>query len=243
MSPNIVKLKTTFSFYRKVWYTLCMPFFEGDDFKNKDFKALTPKYYPSKYQDYIKKETALLKTKLNGANKVLEAGVGIGRLIPEIAPIVSEFVGIDNADLMLRESKEIAKAFPNVTIQNTNFEELSLSFPPDYFDYSLLVWNTLGNVKDEVVVLKELATVTSKSIFVTVYLKGTIEDRKGWYEAVDVEIERIDEDKEIFYTKSGLKSRSYNLEDIEELSKQSDLTIIDHKILAGVILWVELAKI
>lgn len=217
-------------------------FFEGKDFEKSEFKALMPKYYPSRYKKYIKQETKLLKKKVKGANRVLEAGVGIGRLIPELAPVVGEFIGIDNADLMIKRSLEVAKDFNNVKIIKGNLEGLSKLFPENYFDFSICVWNTLGNVKDEVVVLKELAKVTSKSIFITVYLKGTLEDRKNWYKTVGIKIKKIDKKNEIFYSESGLKSKSYNLEDVKKLAESLNLKIKDSKTLNKVILWVELVS-
>ncbi|MFQ5648214.1 MAG: class I SAM-dependent methyltransferase [Candidatus Aenigmatarchaeota archaeon] len=218
-------------------------FFEGGDYRAKDvFKALMPKYYPPKYKKYVEEETKLLKTKVKGANRVLEAGVGIGRLIPELAPLVREFVGIDNADLMLKKSGKAAKGFPNVRIVRGNMEELDKMFPENYFDFSLCVWNTLGNLKDEVHVLKQLAKVTSKSIFITVYQKGRIEDRKNWYKTIGVKLKRIDEENEIFYTESGLKSKSYDLDDIRKMAEAANLHVKDSRILADVTLWVELTK-
>jgi ubiquinone/menaquinone biosynthesis C-methylase UbiE len=217
-------------------------FFEGEDFEGGEFRALMPKYYPLKYKKYIEEETEFLKLKLKGANRILEAGVGIGRLIPEIAPLVKEFVGIDNANLVLNKSQEVAIKFPNVKIIKGELENLSKLFPQNYFDFSLCVWNTLGNVKDEAQVLKEIAQVTKKSIFITVYHKGTLEDRKNWYKTVGVKISKVDKKNEIFYSESGLKSKSYSLEDIKEIAKASNLQIKDSRILAGVILWIELAS-
>lgn len=217
-------------------------FFEGKDFGEEEFKALIPKYYPKEYQDYISEETELLKSKLTGADKVLEAGVGIGRLIPELAPLVKVFVGIDDAKLMLKKARVVAVNFPNVEIIEGKLENLEKLYEPDYFDYSLCVWNTIGNVVDEVVVLKKLSKITKKSIFITVYLKGTIEKRKNWYKVVGIKIKEIDEDNEIFYSESGLKSKSYSLEDWQLLTGEAGLRIKESKILAGVILWIELEK-
>ena len=217
-------------------------FFKGEDYKGEEFKALIPKYYPLKYQKYIQEETELLKSKLKGADKILEAGVGIGRLIPELAPIVKEFVGIDNANLMLKKSEEIARNFKNVKIIKGNLEELNKVLSGDYFEYSLCVWNTLGNVEDEVEVLKNLSEITAKSIFITVYLKGTLADRKDWYKTLGIGISKIDEEKEIFYSKSGLKSKSYNLADMTKIANNAGLKIKDSKILSGVILWAELVR-
>ena len=217
-------------------------FFEGKDFEGGDFKALMPRYYPPKYKKYIEEETELLKLKLKGANRILEAGVGIGRIIPDIAPIVKEFVGIDNADLMLKKSQEVANKFSNVKIIKGELENLSKLFPRKHFDFSLCVWNTLGNVKNEVQILKEIAQVTKKSIFITVYHKGTLEDRKNWYKTVGIKIFKVDEENEIFYSESGLKSKSYSLDEIEEIAKASNLQVKASRILGEVILWVELAS-
>ena len=217
-------------------------FFEGKDFKGK-FKALMPKYYPLKYQKYIDLETELLKTKVNGANRVLEAGVGIGRLIPEIALLVEEFIGIDVAIRMLNEAKNVSLNFKNVKIEKLEIEKVGDKYPKDFFDYSLCVWNTLGNVDDEVKVLMELSKVTRKSIFITVYKKGTLEDRKNWYKTVGIPIREVDERNEIFYSESGLKSKSYSVEELHEIASKSGLKIKEIKILAGVVLWVELIRV
>jgi len=216
-------------------------FFEGKDFEHK-FKALIPKYYPSEYKKYIEEEKRLIISKVKGENKILEAGVGIGRIIPFIAPKVKSFVGIDNASLMLDESKKTSKKYKNVKIRKLDIEEISKNYSKDYFDYSLCIWNTLGNVKNEVKVLSELSKVTSKEIIITVYKKGTLKQRKKWYETVGIEIKKIDKKNEIFYTKSGLKSKSYNLNDIKEIAKKANLKIKSHKILSNVILYIELCK-
>lgn len=218
-------------------------FFEGKDFGNSPFKALIPKYYPLAYQKYISEETKLLKQKLAWTNNILEAGVGIGRLISEIAPLVKNFVGIDNATLMLNEANSIAKEYTNVKIIHGNIEELNELFPRKYFDYSLCVWNTLGNVDDEIVVLKSLWNVTKGSIFITTYLKGTIEQRENRYQTMGIEITSIDKDNEIFYSKSGLRSKSYSLQDIKQLALAAWLKIVESQTIHNVMLWVELKSL
>jgi hypothetical protein len=216
-------------------------FFEGKDFDNK-FKALIPKYYPSEYKKYIEEERKLIINKVSRANIVLEAGVGIGRIIPFIASKINLFVGIDNASFMLDESKKIAKKYKNVKIRKLDIEDISKNYSKDYFDYSLCIWNTIGNVKNEVKVLSELSKVTSKEIIITVYKKGTLKQRMKWYETVGIDIKKIDKKNEIFYSKSGLKSKSYNLEDIKNIAEKANLKIKDHKILSNVILYVELER-
>lgn len=216
-------------------------FFEGKDYQAGElFKALTPKYYPHKYQQYIAEESLLLRDRLDSKDKVLDAGVGIGRLIPELAPIVDELIGVDRSEFMLSRSREVAEDFENVQIIEGNLEDLSETFPEDHFDASLCVWNTLGNVTDDVEVLKQLGYVTDGSIFITIYNKGRMQDRIDWYKAVDVDIVDIDEENEIFYSKSGLKSRSYSLPDAEKIASKARLDIKEAKILSEVVLWLEL---
>jgi len=214
-------------------------FFEGEDFKTGKFKALMPEYYPAKYKKYVQEEADLLYSSLRNTGRVLDAGVGIGRLIPLLAPVVQEFVGVDNADLMLKDAKSVARRYENVEIVKGDLEKLSSLFLYGYFNDSLCLWNTLGNVKDEVVVLKELKKVTSGRIFVTVYLKGTLSDRKEWYKAVDIKVKKIDSLNEIFYTESGLKSKSYSLDEMKELGMKAGLSVKNWRILGGVMLWVE----
>lgn len=216
-------------------------FFEGKDFKNGIFKALTPSYYPPQYQEYIRQESELLAQRMRGAHRILEAGVGIGRLIPILAPLVDEIVGIDNADLMLQKSQEMIAQHFNVKIVKGNMEELCSLFSEGYFDYSLCVWNTLGNVSDETIVLQQLRQVTQKSIFITVYKKGTLHERMAWYAAVDIPLLKIDEKNEIFYTKSGLISKSYHEEEIRQFAANAKSAVVDCRTLSDVMLWIELA--
>lgn len=217
-------------------------FFEGKDFEDGVFKALMPKFYPPEYQQYIEEETSILRERLAGAPRVLEAGVGIGRLVPELAPIIGEFIGVDNAQLMLKKAQEQSAKYKNVKIQKANLEELGTMYPQNHFTHSICVWNTLGNVQDEVTVLKELAKVTEGSIFVTVYLKGTLEQRKNWYRTVGIKISNVDEVNEIFFSESGLKSKSYSLKEIESIAKKAGLQVVESKTLGGVILYIELKK-
>jgi hypothetical protein len=57
---------------------------------------------------------------------------------------------------MLEEAEKIAKDFPNVKIIHGNLEKIKEIFPRKYFDFSLCVRNTLGNVDNEIEILKRL---------------------------------------------------------------------------------------
>lgn len=214
-------------------------FFESSTYKDGVFKGLLPEYYPKKYQNYIKEEVVLLQQKVKGAKRILEAGVGIGRLIPKLAPLVDELVGIDDAQFMLNKSKAVAAAFLNVQIVEAKIEHLHKRYPAHYFDHSLCVWNTFGNIDNQVIVLQELAAVTAGSIFITVFHKNTLHDRLELYEAIDVQIERIDKENETFYL-HGYVSRTFNAQDIADLAQQAGLKVVETQILGEVILWAEL---
>ena len=218
-------------------------YYQGKEFKDAGYKGLIPEYYPTEYQRYIREEADLLKPLTEG-KVVLEAGVGIGRLIPILAPGAKEFVGVDNADQMLLEAHMKADSIPNVRLVKEDLERLSEIFSAKYFDVSLCVWNTLGNTEDEVAVLAELRELTKESVIVTVHLKGALKARKDWYKAVGIKMDTIDEKNEIFYnTSAGLRSKAYSLEEMTDLARKAGLDVVDHKELAGVVLWAELKPI
>jgi hypothetical protein len=142
---------------------------------------------------------------------------------------------------MIKQSNKIAQKFNKVKIIKENIEDLNKRFPKDYFDYSLILWNTLGNVKDEIVVLNNLKQITKKGILITPFLRGNVEKRKEWYKSVGIELDHIDEGTETVYSKSGLLSRSYTLEDFRRFAKETGLILKRHKILSEVCIFVELA--
>ena len=219
--------------------------FDGKGFEKLQYKPLMPRYYTSEYKSYIEEETKLLKKNLRGIgskHKILEAGVGIGRLIPIIAPLAKEFVGIDNSRFMLDKAKKVGSKFPNVRIIEGDLEKVSSLFPPNYFDFTLLLWNTLGNISDETKVMRGLSKITKKRIFVTVHLKGKIKERERWCKKIGQKILKIDVENEIFYFEGNIKSKAYNFEDINEIAKKSRWVVKAEGILGGAVLSVELSK-
>ncbi len=216
-------------------------FFEGESYSTREFKALIPKYYPVSYQKYIKEETDLLVSRLKGSQRVLEAGVGLGRLIPKIAPFVKRLIGIDNSNFMVVNSLKVAKKFSNVEIIKGDIGNLSKIFSKNYFDHSLCVWNTLGNVSEPVKILAEFREITNKSIFITVFLKGTLKQRLELYKSIDVEVISFDESDETFFLR-GYESKTFDIQDISNIAKKVGLEVRETKILSDVILFAELVK-
>ena len=59
---------------------------------------------------------------------------------------------------------------------------------------------------------------------------------------MDVEITKVDEENEIFYSSSGLISKTFNENDIKEIAQKAGLKVKETKILGGVVLWTEIVK-
>ncbi len=51
--------------------------------------------YPEAQRDYLRVEKELVLDFLKDAGRVLDVGIGTGRLIPDIAPQVQELYGVD----------------------------------------------------------------------------------------------------------------------------------------------------
>lgn len=217
-------------------------FFEGKDYEKGDFKPLTSKFYTPAYQRYIKEEELLVCTKVMGAKRVLEAGVGTGRMLRRLSPIVRQVVGVDNSQLMLEESRRVASRFRNVKIIEGNIEELGSMFPVNHFDFVLCLWNTLGNLDDNARALVEMTKVASKEILVSVHLKGALAERRKWYSAVGVEIKKIDRSTETVYTKDELVSKAYSVNDIKSLAMETGLMLTDLRVLGDVVLFAQFSK-
>ena len=149
-------------------------------------------------------------------------------------------IGVDKAELMVEQAEESARDYANVKVVKGELEKLAELFPKEYFDVCVCAWNTLGNVQAEAKVLSQFREVTNGPILVSVFLKGTLGQRKNWYKAVGIELDHVDSASETVYTKTGLTSKAYSLKEITALAKQVGLGVKDSKVLNNLVLWVEL---
>lgn len=196
--------------------------------------------YPLAFRKYVSEEEQLIVSKVKGARSVLDAGCGDGRIIPILAPLGCEIVAIDISPDFVEMASQSGNQVPNIRVLEMDMTGIEEEFGPKYFDYTLLLFNTLGNVENEVKVFRSLGTVTRRAIFVTVYLKGTVEARKEFYRSIGSPLEeRIDSD-ETFYSKGGMVSKAYSKMDMETLVAKVGLKVKESKVLGGVMLWVEL---
>lgn len=78
-----------------------------------------PVHDPKPLRDYMDKwdgQVLLGKMGLNKEKKVLEIGVGTGRLGVRVAPLCSQFVGIDISPKTITRAKENLNVFGNITL-------------------------------------------------------------------------------------------------------------------------------
>jgi len=205
-----------------------------------DFKALNPRNSTPIYRQYLKEEAKELAERLHSVGQLLEAGVGIGRTIPLIAPHVDSLTGVDQSDGMLAQARIVAAGHPNVQIVKSRLEDLDQRFAAGQFDHSVCLWNTIGNVKSDLEVLRKLGKVTRSGIILTVHAKGNVEKRKEYYEAIGAPVKRVDADETV-YTTNGLVSRAYSKEDLHRLARSAGLSVAEIKTLAGV-MWLAVMK-
>lgn len=172
--------------------------------------------YPEIYQRYLSKEINAVVGFLENSGKVLDVGCGTGRIIPIVSPLVEEYTGIDIKPDYIKTAKKLTKEHDNVQIEKLDALELSKKFKENTFDKSICIWNTIGCVKDDKLVIQEIAKVTKKEFFFSVIAKGTLELRKEYYEKLNIDYE-IDKEKEEIHSKEWCISKAYSREDILKL--------------------------
>lgn len=79
----------------------------------------------SKAEDAPKKVAKFLAQKAQG-KVVLDFGCGTGKFIPELAPLVKEYLAVDISEEQLAIAREKAKGFDNVKLINTTEDKIPL---------------------------------------------------------------------------------------------------------------------
>lgn len=107
-----------------------------------------PSLYDSDPRDFLKEEVDFYVKliKKYKPKKILELGVGTGRIFKELLGLVNFGVGIDNSDEMLSVCERMCLGNSNYELINDNF----VSFKLDYsFDFIYLPFNTFQHILDK----------------------------------------------------------------------------------------------
>ena len=197
--------------------------------------------YPDIVRKYLEKERELLLDFIRGSVRVLDVGCGTGRIIQELSPIVKEYVGIDIDKGYLESARKIAEGFRNVKILELDVMKLSEKFGPGYFDKSFLLFNTLGSLKNDKAALVEISRVTKNRCFLSLVARGSLEQRKTYYEKMNIDYD-FDEKAETIYSSQWGMVRAYSEEEIREFVDGTDFIIDDIRKVYGQEYLITLAK-
>ena len=117
-----------------------------------------PVHDPKSLQDYMDKwdgQIFIDKMGLNKENKVLEIGVGTGRVAVRVAPLCSKFVGIDISPKTIVRAKENLKYFGNITLICDDFLKHYFSEAFDVIYSSL----TFMHIEEKQTAINKVATL------------------------------------------------------------------------------------
>ncbi len=178
--------------------------------------ALTLEKYPKKYIDFLEEEMNLVKRIVKGRKTLLDVGCGTGRAFSILASLVDDYTAIDIDKKCIERSMEEAKKFDNVKVILLDGEELSQYFKTNQFEVSISLWNTLGAVSNPNKFLSEILKVTQKICFLSVIKKGTLKERKEYYDKLNIEYV-IDYETETISSKTWGDVKAYSKEEIISL--------------------------
>ena len=195
-----------------------------EDFGANKKDDLDTSKYPEPQREYLRVEKELVLDFLKGAGRVLDVGIGTGRLIPDIAPYVKELYGVDLNQEYLQGAQQAAAPFTNVRLVHLNVEHLGDQFVKNFFDKSISIWNTIGCVENAQAVLQGMTHVTAREVFFTCMAFGTLEPRIAYYETLGLEYS-IDKKTETIFSKEWGATRPFTREQIEELVAHTDMKI------------------
>ncbi|HLD57631.1 MAG TPA: class I SAM-dependent methyltransferase [archaeon] len=185
---------------------------------------IEPEKYPKVYQDYLRKEEKLVIKFLKGTGSVLDVGCGTARLAPKISSLVNQYVGVEISSEYFKIARDRSQRFRNIKIIKLNAENLSKKFEKGQFDKTISTWNTVGCLKDDKKVIKEIFKVTKNKVFFSVLPRGSLEKRIEYYNKLKVK-HTVDRESEIIKSRQWGVVRAYSDQDIRNLVKNTGFKI------------------
>ena len=206
---------------------------------NKD--KLDVAKYPKAYQKLLNREIELASKFISGSSSVLDIGCGNGRVTKKLAPLVDEYVGIDINKKYLDVAKRKSRKFTGVKFKHVNAKKLTGTFEEDQFQKAIALWNTMACVSNDQKCIKQIASVVSDGFFFTVNKKGTLKLREKYYKTLGIKY-KIDKETETIFSSQWGATRSYSIDEIEKMVKNSGFKISKIKPIFNIMYAVYLKK-
>jgi 2-polyprenyl-6-hydroxyphenyl methylase/3-demethylubiquinone-9 3-methyltransferase len=133
-------------------------------------------------RQYLDMEIEFVRNRLNGAEKVLELGVGYGRILKELYSCTKYFLGIDISSDSVEFGKEYLKEFPHIRLETMDAHELI--FENEYVAV-LCLQNGLSALSGEAINLVKRcmkALKRSGAAYFSTYSGKFWEHRLAWFE-------------------------------------------------------------
>ncbi len=189
--------------------------------------ALRKESLPPPYQEWMDAEEKLVARLIPKNATVLDAGCGRGRIIPVLAPVVSQLTAVDRDSEAVSLSATVAAAYQNVMVQMLDF---TAPRGARKFSHAICMGNTLGALEDDKEAVKALA-LQAQTIILSVIRKGTLPLRKQYYATLGV-AHSTDADETIRSALWGI-SRAYSISDLDALVKPTGLKICEQGAVAS----------
>lgn len=157
--------------------------------ETRSFDEITERLTPA-FVQYLDAEWNHIRSRVLRKMKVLEVGCGSGRVLRELAPLVSELVGLDHSYAQVEATEKTVKEHKLANVRIIYADATDLPFGESYFDMSISAFNTFGNLSyDKFRALKEMRRVTKPRgrILLSVYGENAAEFQKEMYDNVDAE--------------------------------------------------------
>lgn len=183
--------------------------------------------------EWIQWENEKLNEYVKPDSRLLDIGCGYGRHLELLLDRCELMVGIDNNSSMVKRACEtLANKCELEKWRIYPADAHNLYFPDNSFNAVICMTNTFGNMNvDRKRIIGEMARVTQLGgiVMISVYNHSTeaLQARMRTYKAADVGllITRVTDNRTI-YTREGLVSDQFTIDELNQLIKGTNLTIL-----------------